>query len=335
MPSKELTDFSDDELYEELRARDGKPESPSPNPELARFSFRDLLRALNIYDQVVYGEDNRVDLYEVHDPEVLHVARGVCAIFLHDTVEKIDDKNFRLKTTRFSEVIMTDCFGNSGKICKNERFNNQPCGAIGTAFLIAPDIVATAGHCVAHKNASRDMLYVKKLRFVFGYQMKNKDTHTSQVARSDLYSGHTLLGRSYDAQDNDVPDWALIRLDRPVTGRTPLEIRTSEIIDDAEIVYVLGYPYGLPLKYSPKAWVRDNDHPIYFTTNTDTFQGNSGSPVFNACTNEVEGILVRGEQDFTFKPSSKCFRVRALDDTSGEGEACTRIVLLHNILTSD
>ena len=36
----------------------------------------------------------------------------------------------------------------------------------------------------------------------------------------------------------------------------------------------------------------------YFTANLDTYRGNSGSPVFNAITHKVEGVLVRGEQDF-------------------------------------
>ena len=35
-----------------------------------------------------------------------------------------------------------------------------------------------------------------------------------------------------------------------------------------------------------------------FMTNLDTFGGNSGSPVYNAKTHKVEGILVRGERDY-------------------------------------
>ena len=36
----------------------------------------------------------------------------------------------------------------------------------------------------------------------------------------------------------------------------------------------------------------------FFVCNLDTYGGNSGSPVFNSSTHELEGILVRGETDF-------------------------------------
>jgi hypothetical protein len=47
---------------------------------------------------------------------------------------------------------------------------------------------------------------------------------------------------------------------------------------------------GLPQKYAPAAKIRDNS--------LDTCGGNFGSPVFNATDYKVEGILVRGENDF-------------------------------------
>ena len=78
---------------------------------------------------------------------------------------------------------------------------------------------------------------------------------------------------------------------------------------------MLGHPSGLPMKYTggAKAFeIEDN----YFTTNLDSFGGNSGSPVFNAKTLEVEGILVRGDVDYTpdeFEGES-CRRVNTCDE---------------------
>jgi hypothetical protein len=40
--------------------------------------------------------------------------------------------------------------------------------------------------------------------------------------------------------------------------------------------------------------------------NLDTYGGNSGSPVFNHRTGEVEGILVRGENDYVYDPGQGC-----------------------------
>ncbi|MDD5320391.1 MAG: hemopexin repeat-containing protein [Methylococcales bacterium] len=58
------------------------------------------------------------------------------------------------------------------------------------------------------------------------------------------------------------------------------------------------HPVGLPTKFGGGATVRDNSPSAFFLANLDTYGGNSGSPVFNSSTHEVEGILVRGETDF-------------------------------------
>ena len=54
------------------------------------------------------------------------------------------------------------------------------------------------------------------------------------------------------------------------------------------------------MKIADGAWVRKNTNPVFFQTNLDAFGGNSGSPVLNSETGEVEGILVRGEIDYSY-----------------------------------
>ncbi len=44
--------------------------------------------------------------------------------------------------------------------------------------------------------------------------------------------------------------------------------------------------------------MRSNRRREFFVANLDTYGGNSGSPVVDARTYVVEGILVRGEDDF-------------------------------------
>ena len=63
-------------------------------------------------------------------------------------------------------------------------------------------------------------------------------------------------------------------------------------------MYVIGHPVGLPTKFADGANVRNNNNTSFFVCNLDTYGGNSGSPVFNSSTHELEGILVRGETDF-------------------------------------
>ncbi|WP_420540401.1 S46 family peptidase (plasmid) [Paenibacillus polymyxa] len=53
--------------------------------------------------------------------------------------------------------------------------------------------------------------------------------------------------------------------------------------------------YPIKSGFAVGAAVRDNPPNAFFVANLDTYGGNSGSPVFNSDTHEVEGILVRGE----------------------------------------
>lgn len=57
--------------------------------------------------------------------------------------------------------------------------------------------------------------------------------------------------------------------------------------------------------------------------NLDTYGGNSGSAVFNDRTGEVEGILVRGEVDYTYK--GNCMVSNVCTDSGCRGEDVTYI----------
>ena len=93
---------------------------------------------------------------------------------------------------------------------------------------------------------------------------------------------------------------------------------------------VIGHPIGLLKKMAGNASVRSNSNPDYFIANLDTFGGNSGSPVFNADTHEVEGILVRGDTDFL--PRGNCIASMVCPVQGCRGEDCTRIELIHATL---
>ena len=77
--------------------------------------------------------------------------------------------------------------------------------------------------------------------------------------------------------------------------------------------------------------VRKNVNPIYFSSNLDTFGGNSGSAVFNADTGEVEGILVRGEADYVNDRRRGCKVPNQCSDGGCRGEEVTRITNIKNL----
>jgi hypothetical protein len=61
------------------------------------------------------------------------------------------------------------------------------------------------------------------------------------------------------------------------------------------------------------------DEPNYLQANLDTYGGNSGSPVMNATTGLIEGILVRGNEDFTYDSNRGCYRSNVCPDSGCPG----------------
>lgn len=90
-------------------------------------------------------------------------------------------------------------------------------------------------------------------------------------------------------------------------------------------VAVIGYPYGLPLKYAAGAQVRRTETE-YFIGNLDIFAGSSGSPVISTQTGLVEGILVRGvANDYVYDPALRCHHSLRYPNDGGNGDDVTFI----------
>jgi hypothetical protein len=146
------------------------------------------------------------------------------------------------------------------------------------------------------------------------------DTEARVAIHNDnIYRGIAILERE---EVGTGADYALVRLDRQAAGRPALAVRRTGKIDPNQAVYVMGHPSGLPLKYAPGAFVRDNANVNFFVANLDTYGGNSGSPVFNADEGMVEGILVRGDTDFV--RVGNCYVSNVCPTTGCRGEDVTR-----------
>jgi V8-like Glu-specific endopeptidase len=325
---RELDDFSAEELLLELRLREeqdlergeleadesGAPVEAEPeedeadfNPELRDIETEAIAAALLDQQKVIYGVDDRKDIFQINDAALLRDTDSVVALFEKDTVQDNGDGTSSLVTSTFQEA-----YG----VCNSEPFRKQPVGAFCSGFLVARDVVATAGHCV-------DNATLSSIRFVFGFRMVTANAAQTKIPNGEIYRGTQLIGRRLTPGGLD---WALVRLNRPVQNHRPAPIRRRSRIGTGARVHVIGHPCGLPTKVAGGAKVRDNTPTPFFVANLDTYGGNSGSPVFNSATHRVEGILVRGERDF--RQQGNCQVSLVCPTTGCRGEDVTRITKL-------
>ena len=252
--------------------------------------------------KVIYGDDDRLEYYQV-GPVLRCLSRSTFVLVSRSDLVSYGDR-FR--------IDLSNTFQSLRRVCPNEPFASQPVPGFCSGFLVGPDLVVTAGHCISPHDLDR-------IAFVFGFQVDESGKVVSEFPVECVYYGSEILGRSLGNSD-----WCVVRLDRPVTGRLPLSFRTDGAVSLGQHLVVIGYPAGLPLKIADGAWVRENKQAAYFVANLDTYGGNSGSAVVNADTLLVEGLLVRGEVDFEFDTESSCFRSRKCADEGCSGEDCTR-----------
>jgi V8-like Glu-specific endopeptidase len=266
---------------------------------------------------VIYGEDNRRDFSEVSE-EWKTLTKSVAVMIEGDDL---------IPSTSAEGFLVVKDSGVGEVLCADEKFKHQIIAGVCTGFLVAPDTLVTAGHCYRD---SYDRCGDAKWVFEFHDQnllesQSRPEQNLWQISKNNVYSCKKILKKEHKSGGID---YAIVQLDRPVTSAAPLKYRKTGIIaDDAELV-LIGSPTGLPLKISENGFIRYNAHGIFFKTNLDSFHGNSGAPVFNKETKEVEGILVRGEQDFVKDEAGQCMRPKKCAMTECRGEDAVRITTL-------
>lgn len=223
---------------------------------------------------VIYGEDDRKDWFEVLDENIKTAARSTLGIF--------NDRSLNI-TQEFTQIDTSP----SG-FCETEKFHQQRKGPFCSGFLVGPDLVLTAGHCISSNNECLG------LKFVFDYALTSPLHDPTQVPSENVYSCKNLIAREFTRRN---ADWALVRLDRPVLDRAPLKIRREGEAPISTPLTLVGHPSGLPSKIARGGQVHKIEQN-HIVADLDSFKGNSGSAVFNSETLEVEGILVRGRKDY-------------------------------------
>jgi len=255
-------------------------------------------------NKVIYGVDNRLDVYQTKNPLYLELAKSTAAMITSSNIKTLGNQSY------ISGETLKERHG----VCSSALFADQVTSARCSGFLVAPDLLVTAGHCMKTQDDCSDNLWV------FDFKMTGPNTAPKNVSSDQVYRCTEIIDQVYTKQN----DYALIRLDRRVSDRKPLQVRTQGKISNNVDLLMIGHPSGLPTKIADGANLRENGNPYFFVSNTDSFGGNSGSAIFDAETGLVEGILVRGEDDYE-QQSSGCSLPKVCSKYDCRGEDITRI----------
>jgi hypothetical protein len=233
--------------------------------------------------KVVYGEDNRKDVYETTNPLFIKLAQSTAGMVSNRLLQKNSDNTYSIKRKISLEEGMN--------LCPSEKFSQQPLLANCSGFLVGEDILVSAGHCFKGQAEGS----CQNASWVFGMQMDDENSiNLDSIAANNVYRCKRVIKAVLD----DKQDFAVIQLDRKVNGRAPLKFRTEGKVTNKSQLVVIGHPTMMPTKIADGGTVLQNFDAYQFTTTLDTFQGNSGSAVFDSETGILEGILVSGKTDY-------------------------------------
>ncbi|MBY0413396.1 MAG: serine protease [Bdellovibrionales bacterium] len=269
---------------------------------------------LNFPGDLIYGNDDRVEIDYYPNQSFVEFGNSIA---LRVSKRRLTEDRNNANRILFPFIYLKNAIPN---ICKDEKFVDQISLGNCSGFLVGKKTLVTAGHCMVNARECADN------KWVFGFK-----EGVTELVKDQVYSCKKIISQRYVYSENEVSDYAVIELDREVTNAKPLETRKFGMIITGTPLVVIGHPLGLPMKATDGAKVqRMNDlerestlrslylRSHYFTTNLDSYAGNSGSPVFNKRTGKVEGILIQGAEDFEYNPDRECMESKKLSNSHHE-----------------
>jgi hypothetical protein len=132
----------------------------------------------------VYGNDDRIDLYQETDPQLLRLADSTVTLVRQSRLSlEVDENGIYFQTYGVS-------LRRASHVCSSEAFADQQGLGFCSGALVGPDLVLTAGHCI-EKQADCQHTWI-----AFGFGLKTRTTSLSEVRSGEVYNCKSIVSRS-------------------------------------------------------------------------------------------------------------------------------------------
>lgn len=248
----------------------------------------------------IYGVDDREFVTNKSTSNILNYSRSVALIVDVDVVQK----------QLFKTTIKTEPLYKSVNLCLDEKHVLKPSVSNCTGFLIAPDKLVTAGHCFIDESdcATKKMFFDVTLD-----KIKNE---TYKLNNVNVFSCKKIISQSL----SENLDFAIIQLNKPALSRPFLKLKSKVPPTNLSSSYLLiGHPFGMPQMITKTDVLHSSISDNILRAAFDSFIGNSGSPIINLMTSEVEGVLISGNEDLELDTENECYRYKFYGEVGNEG----------------
>jgi len=233
---------------------------------------------------MLFGKtDDRFPLSEATTPE--RAAAAMTAVIV---------KNDRLITTDHGTTLLDDPAWKP--LCAGEKFAGLPRPGRCSGVKIGNRLVATSAHCM------RNQRQCDNTSAIFKFSDANDSGEPRVIDAAHVYRCTSIMASRRPATFGERgADWAIFEVGREIDAPSA-SLAPSDEVRPGVVTTVIGHPMGLPTVITRLGAVQASTSQ-YFVANSDTFVGNSGSPVFGAHSVEnglpkVLGLLTGGRYDF-------------------------------------
>lgn len=269
----------------------------------------------------IWGHDDRSETHTAAEGSLeWELARSSAALMSAFDLARNEDGSYRVALSGDHSL------GNKWMLCDGERFAEQPALATCSATLVAPDLVATSGHCLGSEGLTTEQARCEDLNIVFGFayteSADDPNAPFQAIPAADVYACDRVEAIGWHRGPVN-EDWALIRLDRPVVDRDPVPVLGHMELEVNAPLLQIGHPAGIPQKLA-SGFVVDPYEQIESTVNADHFRdvyeentfayqadilgGNSGGGVFDLESGALAGIpTLYSGKNFVFDDVNGCY----------------------------